>query len=240
MTEAEPRRRVTTALSRVAWPVRVGIGVALAAVAAVPLFGSHYTPWLVALAAGALGWTGWHLWWATRGPGAILVGLEQRWLDLHGARRAGRCTVRVHDGVQPLEVRLAREKRALVAHVATPLPASTLTFRIWPADHQAPEFAGSTTRELAYDLDRAPEVEAMFAMRFRAESNFPAALHRVMTPTLMAPLLTVLTESPPGSFRGVTWDGGELAVHWVGPVVSDPTRALQLTRPIWRSFVDAV
>ncbi|TNF23903.1 MAG: hypothetical protein EP329_26305 [Deltaproteobacteria bacterium] len=238
MTDTEPLKKAPTALARVAWPIRVGVGVALAAAAAIPLFGRHYTLWLVLLAVGALGWSAWHLWWATRGPGAILVGLEQRWLELHGARRLGRCAVVVHDGMQPLQIRLSRERRTLRADVGTPLPASTLTFRLWPADQAAPDFAGSPTRELTYDLERAPEVEALFAGRFGAESNHPAALRRIMTASLMAPLLTVHQSSPPGAFRGLTWDGRELAVHWAGPVVTDPTRALQLSRPIWRAFVD--
>lgn len=237
MTDTQPGRKAPSALARVAWPIRAGVGVALAAAAAVPLFGRHYTPWLIILAAGALGWAGWHVWWATRGAGAILVGLEQRWLELHGARQLGRCAVAVHDGMQPLQIRLARERRLLMADVATPLPASTLTFRIWPADQHAPDFAGSPTRELTYDLERAPEVEALFAGHFGAESNSPASLRRIMSASLMAPLLTVQQESPPGAFRGLTWDGRELAVHWAGPLVTDPTRALQLSRPIWRSFV---
>jgi hypothetical protein len=234
-----PQREVAPALARVAWPLRIGVGVALAAAGGIPLFGPRWTPWLVGLLALALGWAGWHLWWATRGPGAVLVGLERRWLGLHGARPIGGCAVHVHDGTQPLRIQLARQARTLVAHVATPLPASTLAFRLWPVDAgEAPEFTGSATRELTYDLARAHEVEALFSMLFHAEANEPRLLHRIMTSEVLAPLLLVRKESPPGAFRGITWDGRELAIHWTGPLVTDPERALQLSRPIWRSFVD--
>jgi len=240
MPPDEPLRGTPALLARIAWPLRLGVVGALVAGAGIPLLGPRWTTALVALLVGSLAWVGWHLWFILRGPGAVMAGLEQRWLGLHGARAVGRCRVAVHDGMQPLEIRVGRERDAFVVRVTTPLPESMLTFRLWPAElPSAPDFTGSATRERDQDLARAHETEALFAMLFKADSNAPSALRRIMTPELMAPLLVVRRESPPGALRGITFDGRDLAIHWSGAIAADPERALGLSRPIWRALVDA-
>ena len=218
-------------------PLRAAIASTLVGIGGLPLLGPRWTvPLVLLLAAGVVG-TAWVLWYGLRGPGAALAALEARWLALHGARSLSPCAIGLHDGHSPLTIHLQRAGADLCARVTTLAPPSTLTFRLWPADGAPPSFVGSATRDIALDLSRVPDVEQRFAMLFRAESNAPQALSRLIGTDLLAALLTVRKESPAGTFRGLTWDGRELAVHWTGALAADPERALQLSRPLWRDLV---
>lgn len=230
MSEDRPAGLGTTA--------RLLVAGALAAGAGIPLSSARLTPWLILALVGLLAALAYHLWDSSRGPGAALAALHRRWLELPGARASGPLMVDVHDGVQPLRIRITRRGRTSYGLVTTPLLASTVAFRLWPAEAPPPGFLGSATLDGPPDLARAVGVEARFAHVFRAESNLPLALDAIVTADLMAPLLAVRREAPT-AFRGVTWDGRELGVHWAGPQLTDPTRTLQLSRPIWRAFADA-
>lgn len=221
-------------------PLRLTLAATLVGAAGQPLLGPRWTLALAVLSIlGGLG-TLWILWYGLKGPGAALARLERRWLDLHGARSAGPCHIAVHDGMQPLRITIARAGRDLTAVVRTPAPESTLSFRVWPSDAPAPGFAGSATRDLAPDLTRVPEVEQRFSLLLRAEANSASWLQRLMTQDLLAALLTVRHEAPEGTFRGLTWDGRELSVHWAGELAGDPPRALQLSRALWRELLAEV
>ncbi|PIE65936.1 MAG: hypothetical protein CSA24_01470 [Deltaproteobacteria bacterium] len=219
------------------WTTRLLIAGTLAGFAGLPILGTRWAPWLIILAVTSLALLLYGWWFGARGPGAVMRGLLARWLELSGARRGpGGYEVRVFDGLQPLRITLSRNGRDLCAQVTTRLSDTTLAFRLWPDGQEPPSFTGSMSRELCDDLRRAPAVEARLANLYRADANQPRALDRAITRDLMAPLLAVRKAATPG-YRGVTFDGASLSVHWRGPATADPERVMQLSRPIWAAMV---
>lgn len=220
------------------WELRLAAATALVAGAGLGLLGPAWTPWLVVALGASLGWLAYSAWYWTRGPGAARRGLELLWLALPGARLGPERAVHVHDGYEPIRVMLGREEREPAAIVEARSSESTLAFRVWPAERSGPPpFPGAEARPALGDLERALEVEAIFAHLLRAEANAPSELRRVLDPDAMAALLAVRKEAGRG-FAGLTWDGQRLAVHLRGPLVADPARALQLARAVWRPLGD--
>lgn len=216
------------------WELRLAVAVALAAGAGLGMLGPAWRPWLLVALATSLAWLGYGIWYWSKGPGAAQRGLELLWLALPGARLGPGRAVHVHDGHEPIRVVLGRDGRELSAIVEARSDESTLAFRVWPAERPAPPpFPSDETRPAHGDLERALELEALFAGLLRAEANAPRELRRVLDQDAMAALLAVRKEAGRG-FAGLTWDGQRLAVHLRGPLVADPARALQLARAVWR------
>jgi len=217
------------------WRLRLGVALSLAALVGAAVL--DLRPWWVGLLLASGLWILYGWWYDSRGPGAVFTRLMARWLELPGAHAHGPLELRVHDGMQPIAIHLGREGRGFGVTVATPVPDSTLAFRLWPRDVEAPAFRGTATRTGPADLDRAHAVEALFVQLFRAETNDTEALRQLMSERTMAPILVAWKEARAG-FAGVTFDGRFLGLHWRGDLIGDPARAMQLSRPIWRALVE--
>lgn len=216
MNLAEPRGR------------RIAL-VAIAALSAATLvLDPPVTWWAASALAVVVGWSLTVTWYETRGPGAVVLGLVGRWLELPGAERAGRTSVRVYDGTQPLLVRLGRSGGELAAVVETPALESTTALRVWPREASAPL--------LGQPVERIALMEARFAGQLKVEASSAQDAARALDDKAATALAGVRKEAG-DAWRGLTYDGRTVAVFLAGPVVTDPERATQLARALWRRFV---
>ncbi|MCB9786411.1 MAG: hypothetical protein H6744_06915 [Deltaproteobacteria bacterium] len=216
---------------------RVVVGVLVGALGGALVLGREAMPWSVALAAAVLAWAAWGRFERGRLGARVLRGLRAVWLQLPGAEPDGddeRGPIRVHDGMQPLTIRLSRRGTVLGAVITTPAGALPVAFRVWPRDAPRPGLGDEGAGVGGPPVERAPFLESRLGGMWRAESSDEAMADGVLDADLTAALLVVAREAG-GGFGGLTFDGQRLGIHLTGPVVTDPERATQLARALWQA-----
>lgn len=219
------------------WPLRFFVVAIVVLGLGVWLFPGAKTALLVVLAV-AGGWLGWSWWDATRGQSAAVGTLRARFLDVlepQGAVMNGD-DLHIAEDAQPLVVRVGRRGAATTATVLTPLSESTTAFRIWPRAMPRPSFDGNDPPVGGPLLTHLPALERVLGGSFQVEGNEPTHIVRYLDADLLSSLLEA-ERSHPAGFRGLTFDGRFLAVHWLGAVAGDPLRTLSASSPLWRAFV---
>lgn len=231
------------------WPLRLFLASALALGLGLPLLDAGARPWLFGalFATGLL--LGYTLWDETRGRAARLHRLRQRWVDagaLEGdtmvtpVRPTGLTRQDLHlmeDG-QPLIVRLGLMGRNAIPSVAilTPLPETTTAFSIHSRHLPRPSFDGLEPASRGPALELLPGVGTLLGSAFAVVGNDPTRITRLLDEELRH-ALSQADLLHKDNFRGLTFDGRYLAVHWLGAdLAEDPARALELARPLWRPF----
>jgi len=234
-------RELTDQAARVRWPLRVAVAAALVLGLGVWLFPGAKTAFIVIFLA-ALAWAGFTLWDATRGASFALERERKRWLEALGAVDHGH-DLHLMEERQPLVVRLDRRARAMTSAVLTPLPETTAAFRIWPRAAPKPGFDGVEPPVGGPLLTPLPGLEATLGGAFSIEGNEPAHLARWLDGELVQGLHVTLALHA-DTFRGLTFDGRFLAVHWLdvagqgaGAVGRDPIATLAASSALWRPFV---
>ena len=219
------------------WPLRT-FGAAVVVVG----LGSYLFPDAksVLLAAGALvlAWVGWVWWDATRGAGAAIDELRGRWLDALAPYEAVASGDDVHvmEAGQPLIVRVGRRDGHPGVSVLTPLSETTTAFRIWPHAMPKPSFDGADPPVGGPLLTPLPAMEPVFGGAFAVEGNEPTRMMRYLDQDILSALLWA-ERLHPGTFRGLTFDGRFVAVHWLGELARDPLATLTASGTLWRPFV---
>ena len=226
------------------WPLRFFLGATLALGVGLAVLEQGARPWLLGgfLATGTL--LAYTLWDETKGRAARLNALRRRWLDagaMEGdttaftpARPTGLRRDDLHfmeDG-QPLIVRLSLHGRDATPTVAvlTPLPETTTAFKITAKHLPPPTFDGLEAAGRGPSLEVLPGVATLVGSVFGVTGNDPARITRFLDDDLRHALreADVLYRD---SFRGLTFDGRFLAVHFVGEAIAEaPTRVLLLVQ----------
>ncbi len=217
------------------WPRRIFLGVLVAAALGFALLGPAARPWLMFAVAAAAAFFAWAWWDETRGKSAALARLRQRWLaepdvvenrdDLHFSE----------DG-QPLIARLALGRHGPALSILTPLPETTAAFRIASRHLPRPGFDGLEPAVGGPPLSPLPGLQLLVVDALFVEGNEPARLERWLDRALIDALVAAARDHA-AIFRGLTFDGRFLAVHWLGSIVGDPAAARALSAPLWRPFV---
>lgn len=220
------------------WPLRVVVVAGVVLGVGVWLFPGAKTALLIGFGL-ALAWAGWSLWDATRGATFALARERQRWLDALGAVDDDK-DLHLMEERQPLIVRLDRRGAALTSAVLTPLPETTAAFRIWPRAAPRPGFDGREPPVGGPLLTPLSGLEGTLGGAFTIEGNEPARIARWLDGELVQGLLVTLSLHA-DTFRGLTFDGRFLAVHWVNVtgqgVGHDPVATLAASSALWRPFV---
>ena len=217
------------------WPFRIFVGVALATALGLAFLGPSARPWLLlGLAAGG-GFLAWSVWDATRGRAAVVGRLRERWVALPDVVDNGHDLHFSEDG-QPLIARLATGDSGHTVAILTPLRETTAAFRIHAPKLPRPGFDGIEPAVGGPILAPLPGLKLMLHDAFEVEGNEPAQLERWLDQSLVKALLSAATHQA-DSFRGLTFDGRFLGVHWVGDGVADPIAIRALSAPLWRPFV---
>ncbi len=217
------------------WPFRIFVGVALATALGLAFLGPGARPWLLlGLAAGG-GFLAWSVWDATRGRAAVVGRLRERWVALPDVVDNGHDLHFSEDG-QPLIARLATGDSGHTVAILTPLRETTAAFRIASPTLARPSFDGQDPPIGGPPLTPLPGLQSMLHDVLRIEGNEPAQLERWLDQALVSALLSAARDHA-DSFRGLTFDGRFLAVHWVGDLAADPTAVRALSAPLWRPFV---
>ncbi|MEZ4268154.1 MAG: hypothetical protein R3F39_17465 [Myxococcota bacterium] len=216
---------------------RLIIGAVVGALAGVAILGRDAMPWGAALALAAVGFGAWRRWQYGRAGARVMRGLRAQWLDLHGAEDADdRGAIVVHDGMQPLRIKLFRERGVLRALITTPVGEAPLAFRVWPVGQPAPGLDPDGARVGGPPVERAPFLEARLGGTLLAECSDEAHTDALLDAEVTSALLVVAREAA-GSFAGLSYDGQRLGIHLKGPMVADPQRATQVARALWRPFL---
>jgi|GEM_PF-1462468 len=223
------------------WAARIAVALGLAAGLSTVTGLESLTAPLVALTVAAVGWLAWQIWDDGRGPSHRVREMLALWRDaLGGADDRDSLYLREPDG-RGLQARFA-VTRAGVASVAimTAFPVTTFSFRAWPSDVARPGFDGQEPAVGGPRLDPLPGLETIvreimrgpplpMAMTLKLEGNAPERTLQLFTPRFLAALSSI-DAIPSGSFRGLSFDGNLLAVHWLDPVALDPLVAMHYTR----------
>ncbi len=216
---------------------RLIVGAVVGALAGVAILGREAMPYGAAVALGAMAWGAWQRWQHGRGGARLMRGLRDQWLALHGAELDDESdAIVVHDGMQPLRIRLFRERGVLRALIGTPVGASPVAFRVWPRALPAPGLDPDGARVGGPPVERAPFIEARLGGALRVECSDEGHTDAILDADITAALLVVAREAA-GSFAGLTYDGQTLGIHLVGPMVADPERAAQVARSLWRPLL---
>ena len=212
------------------------IGAVIGAFAAVIALGPRtIAPALVA-GGGAIAYVIWRRWRAQRARGSVLSGLRAHWAMLPGATWAGD-VITVHHGDQPIRIHLSHSQGSpMRARVATSIGEQPMAFRVWRSDQPPLRLAPDGRTGGEPQLIRSPLVESWLAGRFQAESNDEERLAPLIGQDVTAALFS-LADILGTDFEGAAYDGQHLTVALRGTVVADPTRAMQLARVVWRTFV---
>lgn len=217
------------------WPFRIFLGAALATVLGLAFLDPDARSWLFMglLAAGA--YLAWSVWDETKGRAAMTQRARQRWVQQPDVLDNGADLHFSEDG-QPLIARFATGPLGPVVTVLTPLRETTAAFRIHTPKLPRPGFDGVEPAVGGPILAPLPGLKLMLHEAFEVEGNEPAQLERWLDQALINALLSAATHQA-DSFRGLTFDGRFLGVHWVGETVADPIAIRALSAPLWRPFV---
>lgn len=217
------------------WPRRLLLGSIFAAIVGTVVLSPAARPWLIGAVVAFAVLFLWTLWDETRGRGAALQRLRERWLQHPDVIDSGG-DLHFSEDRQPLIARLALGKHGPTIAVLTPLNVSTTAFRIRPRDLPAPSFDGRYPSVGGPSLTHLPGLQTLLHDALIVEGNAPARLERWLDQDLIHALLSAARDHPQ-SFGGLTFDGRFVAVHWIGPIVVDPEAVRALSAPLWRAFV---
>lgn len=217
------------------WPIRIFTGMAIAAGLGLALLSPGARPWLLGGLAIATGFLAWSIWEETRGATAALARVRARWLAEPDVIDNGDELHFMEDG-QPLIARLATHRGAPAVAILTPLRETTAAFRIASKLMPPPGFDGLEPAIGGPPLTPLPGLGLMLHDALLIEGNEPAQLERWLDGALVSALLLAARDRAT-SFRGLTFDGRFLAVHWRGDLASDPQAVRALSAPLWRPFV---
>jgi hypothetical protein len=216
---------------------RLIVGAVVGALAGVAVLGREAMPYGAAVALTAVAWGAWQRWQHGRVGARLMRGLRDEWLALPGAEEDPESNaILVHDGMQPLRIKLFRERGVLRALIGTPVGESPVAFRVWPRALPAPGLDPDGARVGGPPVDRAPILESRLGGGLRAESSDEGRTDGILDTDITSALLVVAREAA-GSFAGLTYDGQTLGIHLLGPMVADPERATQIARSLWRPFL---
>lgn len=217
------------------WPLRLFIAVLGAAVIGFAYLGPELRPYLVGALLAAGGYLAWSAWDALRGRAAALEARLDRWRAAPGVLEHEGDLHFKEDG-QPLLARLDEARSGPTVAVLTPLRETTAAFRIANRALPLPGFDGREPAVGGPSLSALPGVQLLLHDALIVEGNEPAQLQRWLDEALVSALVTAVRDHP-DTFRGLTFDGRFLAVHWVGAPADDPGMARALSAPLWRPFV---
>lgn len=217
------------------WPLRLFGAAALLLGLGLAVFGPEARPWLVGTFVAAGAWVAFSAWDETRGRAAALHRLRERWLADPSVLAHGEDLHFMEDG-QPLFARLAMGRRGPGVTILTPLRETTAAFSIASPTLPAPGFDGLEPPVGGPPLTPLSGLQSLIGGVARVSGNDPVTLERWLDEALVSALRRALAEHPE-SFRGLTFDGRFLAVHWVGAPALDPSAARALSAPLWRPFV---
>lgn len=193
--------------------------------------GTSLTGGGLCLALGALSF-----WYHDRGPGAVVRGMKERWLDLPGAGMDGDL-IAVHHGDQPLRIRCSRGRHGLQVSIHTSVGESAVAFRVWPQRLPSPPPIGPFGQAHGGPpLDRAPNIEARFAGTMHVESSDERGAGRILSENLAMEIVAI-AEFHKRAFAGLTYDGEYLGVFIQGPMAADPDQSTQLARRLWLTLL---
>jgi len=228
--------------------MRIFLGSALALGLGLGFLDASARPWLFGAFIGSLALVGYTLWDETRGRAARVASLRKRWLEFGAIERDSLPTSPRPTGLdrgdlhlmqdgQPIVVRISLLKDVPTVAVLTPLPETTTAFRIASRHHPRPSFDGIEPALRGAALEALPGVGATLGSAFHVEGNDPTRLLRLLDEAL-ADALAHADLHHRDTFRGLTFDGRFLAVHWLGDdLASDPMGALAMAAPFWRPFI---
>jgi hypothetical protein len=204
---------------------------------------------LLALAAVGAAMTGWLAWDETRGSGHAQASLMARWRsELPCSVDGERLVLDPCDGGPPRFIRLAQlTDGAPTAAVLVPMAPATDGFRLWPRGMSRPGFDGAEPQVGGPALSPLPGAASILAQLLtkdaerepwrsqvaplELEGNAPeAVLSRLRKAPRAALAETIRLHGD--AFRGMTFNGAELATHWVGPLVLDPARLMAAAAPL--------
>lgn len=228
--------------------LRIAMAFILAAGLGSALGLSELTTPLVLLAVASVAWLGWVVWDEGRGRShKIRTSLDAFAAEIGGQTNTETLHLQLFEN-QPLTLRFAvrRDGNATMAAL-TPTPSSTVSFRIWPDGTTRPGFDGQEPNVGGPRLETLPGLETILTdlfksdehpapPRFHMEGNAPDRLMAVLSPDFRAALANALAIHGQG-FRGVSFDGNLLAVHWVGAALTDPATTLATTRMLLMSLL---
>jgi hypothetical protein len=229
--------------------LRVAIALAVAAgLSTVSGLGALTLP--LGLLAGAAGlWLVWVIWDESRGRSHLTDRALNAWqADVGGVRDEDALALQIAGG-RPLSVRAAVTRHGLTAvALLTPLQMTTFSFRAWPAPAPRPGFDGAEPSVGGPRTDPLPGVETIVgtvrrelghpanATPLRVEGNSPERALQILTPRVLDALHDA-ERLHGGDFRGITFDGNLLGVHWLGGTAEDPLTALHATLHILEAFL---
>lgn len=217
------------------WPFRIFVAAcALLAIGLIWLGPDARVPLLVLVGCSGA-FLGWSMYDQSRGLGAALAQRRAVWEARTGAVADGEDLHLMSDG-QPLIVRVGRLGQAMTATVLTPLSETTTAFRFWPKGARRPSFDGHDPAVGGPRLSLLPALGTFFGGVIEVEGNEPVRIRRWLDGELLTALEAAARDHAP-TFRGLTFDGRFLAVHWIGPLTDVPEDVLALSTPLWRPFV---
>jgi hypothetical protein len=217
------------------WPIGLFGAAALLLGVGLAVFGPEARPWFVGTFIAAGAWVAFSVWDETRGRAAALHRVRERWLADPTVLAHGDDLHFLEDG-QPLFARLAMGSRGPSVTILTPLRETTAAFAIASPHLPAPGFDGLEPPVGGPPLTPLSGLQSLLGGLGKVSGNDPGTLERWMDATLVAALTNALRDHRE-SFRGLTFDGRFLGVHWVGSPALDPSAARALSAPLWRPFV---
>lgn len=217
--------------------LRVALGLAIAA-ALSTVSGLDALTLPLGLLAGAAGlWLGWVIWDESRGRTHRTDRVMAAWQASTQGIRDGDALALQLEGGRPLTIRAAVTRHGLTAvALLTPLQTATFSIRAWPTPLPRPGFDGQEPSVGGPRTDPLPGVETIVgavrtelghpadATPLRVEGNAPERALQLLTPRVLDALHDI-ERLHTGDFRGITFDGNLLGVHWLGRTAEDPLTA---------------
>jgi hypothetical protein len=230
--------------------MRFAMGLLLAAGLAAALNMSELLTPLALLGAAAVAWFAWVVWDESRGRTHRIAEARERFAGLGGVADGDDALKVPWDARGDMGLRFAVDRQGTATVAALwPVPTSTVSFRLWPSFATRPGFDGQEPAVGGPRLERLPGVEAILGELFahdgvsglptlHCESNAPERLVSALNPAVRAALADVLRNHGQG-FRGISFDGNVLAVHWTGTALEDPPTTLASTRQLLAAWLPA-
>lgn len=191
--------------------------------------------WLPVAGGGWLAWWGMKAWWERHGSPALVRGLQAQWLEAPGAHSEPGGRVCIHQGRQRIKVRLDRRGGLMTATVQVVVGDTTVALRAWPETLPPPSLDPDGAPVGGPPVSRAPLLETRFARRVRVETSDDERAERLLQGSMAVAIHEAMEALGPG-FRGITYDGRRLGIHFAGPVAADPEQALRVAKPLWDRF----
>lgn len=171
-------------------------------------------------------------WDETRGQAASQEALRTHLKSELGALREGEVLHLRHEG-RPILIKTSVLNRELQVAVLTPMPESSLAFRLYREHTPRPPLDGGAMALGAADLEPLPGLSATLPQGMALEGNAPAQIARLFDNELRDALARTTFEHR-DSFRGLSFDGRFLGAHWTLPLAS---RSQAMLEASWDLFV---